>query len=182
MADLTEHRISGELVYEGKFLKINKDRVRLPDGSEAVREYVRHPGACVIVPEVRPGVFVVERQFRYPVGKVFVEFPAGKLDPDESLLACAKRELEEETGYSASDWEHLGTMHNCIGYSDERIEIFHARNLVAGEAKLDVGEFVELQEMSFDELRQGVLDGWLTDAKTITCLFWLAARRSGRSA
>lgn len=182
MADLTENRISGELVYEGKFLMVNKDRVRLPDGSEATREYVRHPGACVIIPEVREGVFILERQFRYPVGRVFIEFPAGKLDPDESLLACAQRELEEETGYSARDWEHLGTMHNCIGYSDERIEIFHARNLRAGKQNLDEGEFVELQEMSYEELKRGVLEGWLTDAKTISCMFWLAARKGFQTA
>ncbi len=170
--DLTERYIDGERAFDGKLLKVRRDRVALPDGSEATREYVLHPGACVVIPEVRPGVFIFERQFRYPLGQVFIEFPAGKIDPEESDLECARRELFEETGYKADVLEHLGRMHNCIGYSDERIEIFLARGLTSGQQSLDAGELVEVFEMTLEDAERAVLDGQITDAKTITCLFW----------
>ncbi|MFA9439465.1 NUDIX domain-containing protein [Uliginosibacterium sp. sgz301328] len=172
MESLNEERIDGARVYEGKLLKIDCDRIRLPDGSESWREFVRHPGAAIVIAETRPGVLVMERQFRYPVGRVFIELPAGKLDSDEDPIVCAQRELLEETGYSATEWRHLGTMHTCIGYSDERIEIFLARGLTLGAQQLDEGEFLEVFEMSLDEAEQAVLDGRITDAKTITGLFW----------
>lgn len=171
-AGLAETRIDGEQVFDGRLLKVYRDRVRLPDGSEAVREYVKHPGACVVIPEVEPGVLLFERQFRYPVGRVFLELPAGKLDPHETLLRCAQRELEEETGHTALTWQHLGTMHPCIGYSDERIEIFLARDLVAGEQKLDDGEFLELVHLPCGEAYRAVIEGRITDAKTVTALFF----------
>lgn len=170
---MIETKISGGEVYAGKILRVQRDKVRLPDGNEAEREYVRHPGACVIIPEVRPGVFVFERQYRYPAGQIFIEFPAGKIDPEDTLLGCAQRELLEETGYTAGRWTHLGPMYNCIGYSDEKIDIFLAQDLVAGEQQLDEGEFVELFEMTYAQAEAAVFDGSLTDAKTITCLFWL---------
>ncbi|MDO6386825.1 NUDIX domain-containing protein [Uliginosibacterium sp. 31-12] len=173
--DLTERLIEGGRVFEGKLLEVRRDRVALPDGGEALREYVQHPGACVVIAEVRPGILIFERQFRYPLGQVFIEMPAGKIDQTDSLLGCAQRELLEETGYSASSWQHVGRMHNCIGYSNEKIEIFLARELLPGKPELDEGEFVEVFEMSLDEAEQAVLDGRITDAKTITCLFW--ARR-----
>ena len=153
-------------------LKVQRDEVRLPDGRTASREFVRHPGACVVIAELRPGVLIFERQFRYPLDRVFVELPAGKIDSGDSILGCAKRELLEETGYTAATWRHLGTMHNCIGYSDERIEIFLAQGLTAGEQNLDEDESVEVFEMALDEAERAVFDGRITDAKTITCLFW----------
>lgn len=173
--NLIESRLDGELVFAGKLLKVQRDRVRLPNGREAMREYVCHPGACVVIAELRPGVLIFERQYRHPLGKVFIELPAGKIDPTDSLLGCAQRELLEETGYRAKRWQHLGTMHNCIGYSDEKIEIFLAQDLEAGPQSLDDGEFVEVFEMSLEDAEQAVMDGLITDAKTITCLFW--ARR-----
>ncbi|HEX5126471.1 MAG TPA: NUDIX hydrolase [Rhodocyclaceae bacterium] len=169
---LSEARIDGEQVFDGRLLKVYRDRVRLPDGSESWREFVRHPGACVIVAEIKPRVLIFERQFRYPVGRSFIELPAGKLDAQETLLACAQRELLEETGYSGGEWQHLGAMHPCIGYSNERIEIFFARNLNRGMQRLDEGEFLELVEMSLDDAEAAVFDGRITDAKTITALFW----------
>lgn len=171
MSDLTEKYLSGERVFEGKLLKIDCDTVLLPDGKESKREYVRHPGACVVVAEVRPGVLIFERQFRYPLRRSFIELPAGKLDPNEEPLTCAKRELLEETGYSASEWTHLGVMHPCIGYSDERIEIFLARGLVKGEQKLDEGEFLEVFEMTLEEAHRAVLAQKITDGKSVTALY-----------
>jgi ADP-ribose pyrophosphatase len=173
--NLSEVLIEGDCVFSGKLLKIQRDLVRLPNGAEARREYVRHPGACVVIPELRPGVLIFERQYRHPLGQIFIELPAGKIDPEDTLLGCAQRELLEETGYSAERWTHVGRMHNCIGYSDEKIEIFLAQNLSLGKTSLDEGEFVEVFEMSLGEAEQAVLDGLITDAKTITCLFW--ARR-----
>lgn len=170
--DLIETRIDGEQVFDGRLLKVFRDRVRLPDGKDAIREFIRHPGACVVIPEVAPGVLLFERQFRYPVGRAFLELPAGKIDPDEDLLACAQRELHEETGYTAASWQHLGTMHPCIGYSDERIEIFLARQLTPGEQRLDDGEFLEIFQMHVRDAEAAVLDGRISDAKTVTALFF----------
>lgn len=172
---LAETGVSSEQLLDGRMLKVWCDEVRLPDGAQAFREFVKHPGACMIIAEVRPGVLIFERQFRYPVGQVFLELPAGKLDPDESLLRCAQRELLEETGYVAQAWQHLGVVHPCIGYSNERIEIFLARGLSFEEQKLDEGEFLEVVEMPLAEAEAAVLDGRITDGKTITGIFW--ARR-----
>src|SRR5690606_19029682 len=126
MADthLKETRIDGDIVYDGSLLRIHRDQVRLPDGSTSQREYIRHPGAVVILPLLEDGKVLLERQFRYPNNQVFIELPAGKIDPDEAPLDCAKRELREETGYSAREWKFLCTIHNAIAYSDEHLDIF----------------------------------------------------------
>ena len=171
---LHESALDSERVFDGALLKVWRDRVRLPNGGESVREYVRHPGAVVVVAQLPDGSLLFERQFRYPLRRAFLELPAGKIDAGEDILVCAKRELREETGYEAAEWRHLGVMHPCIGYSDERIEIFAARGLhLAGEKTLDHNEFLEVVELSPDEARQAVWDGRITDAKTITSLFWL---------
>lgn len=169
---LYEATLSSELAYQGIFLKVYRDRVRCPDGREAGREYVRHPGAVVVIPVLPDGRLLFERQYRYPAGQAFIELPAGKIDPGEALLDCARRELEEETGYRARDWLHLGVMHPCIGYSDERIEIFLARGLEYVGHHWDEGEFLEFLDLSLAEACAAVLDGRITDAKTITALFW----------
>ena len=114
-SDFTEKKISSRSAYLGRLLKINEDEVSLPDGAKAWREYVLHPGAAVILPLFDDGSVLLERQFRYPLGQHFYELPAGKLEPDESPLETAKRELLEETGYEAAEWRELGRLHPCIG-------------------------------------------------------------------
>lgn len=170
--DLTESCLRSVQTYAGHLLDVYLDDVSLPNGTKAKREYIRHKGASVVIAELRPGVLLFERQFRYPVGQEMLEFPAGKIDSRDTPLGCAQRELLEETGYQASEWSHLGEMHPCIGYSSEKIEIFLARGLTKGKQKLDEGEFLEVFEMSLDEAEQAVFDGRITDAKTIVCLFW----------
>ncbi|MCL2524900.1 MAG: NUDIX hydrolase [Betaproteobacteria bacterium] len=173
-ADLTETQIASATVFTGVLLDVRKDKVRLPDGSEAVREYIVHPGAVVMLALLDNGKLLFERQFRYPLRRVFLELPAGKIDPGEDILTTARRELREETGYEASEWTHLGVMHPCLGYSNERIEIFAARGLRrVAQPQLDASEFLEVLELSPEEARQAVADGRITDGKTITALYWL---------
>lgn len=170
---LKEIQVDSETAYEGHFLKVQRDTVRLPDGKQSKREYIRHPGAVVILPLLDNGLVLLERQFRYPLQQVFIEFPAGKIDPGEDPLACAKRELLEETGYTAEHWEFLCTIHNAIAYSDEHLDIFLARKLTAGERRLDDGEFLETFIASVDDMLDWVRQGKITDVKTVIGAFWL---------
>ena len=173
-AHLREEKIDSTPVFDGKLLKVRLDRVSLPDGSETTREYVVHQGAVVVIPVLDSGELVFERQYRYPLQRTLLELPAGKIDPGEEILQTAKRELREETGYGADDWRYLGVMHPCVGYSNERIEIFLARGLRLGAdgQQLDHGELLDLLTLSLDDAVQAVRDGEVTDAKTITALFW----------
>jgi ADP-ribose pyrophosphatase len=172
-AHLKETRLDGALVYDGEFLKVQRDAVRLPDGKTTSREYIRHPGAVVVLPVFDDGSVLLERQFRYPLDRVFIELPAGKIDPHETSLVCAQRELQEETGYTAADWRFVCTIHNAIAYSDEHLDIFLARGLVEGERKLDDGEFLDVFKAPFAEMLEWVRDGQITDVKTIIGAFWL---------
>ena len=176
---LIETCLNSELLHEGGFLKLRRDTVRLPDGSQSTREYVMHPGAVVVVGLLGDGRVLMERQFRYPVGRVMTEFPAGKLDAGEEPLACARRELLEETGFSAREWAYAGPVHLAIGYSDEIIHMFFARGLEAGERRLDADEFLDVIAMSVPELLAGIRDGLVTDAKTLSCSLWLQNVVSG---
>jgi len=178
-AHLTETRVASQELLRGHFLYAMRDTVRLPDGNEAFREYVIHPGAVMVVAELPDGRLVLERQFRYPVQSVMVEFPAGKLDPGEDSLACAKRELLEETGYTARQWARAGVLHPVISYSTEFIDIWFARELTAGQRQLDAGEFLDVFSAGTDELLQWCRDGRITDAKTLTGVLWLQNLRSG---
>jgi len=172
--DLTERFVSGELVFDGALLEVRRDRVRLPDGAEATREYIRHPGAVAIVPLFDDGRVLLERQFRYPHRREFIEVPAGKLEPGEPPLDTAKRELLEETGHAAGEWTRLGVIHSAIGYSDEAIELFVCRKIEKiGEPKLDHGEFVETLIVGFDEALAMIRDGRITDAKSMCALLWV---------
>ena len=170
--DLAETLLAGEEVFSGRLLKVYRDRVRLPDGSESVREYIRHPGAVAIVALLDDDRVVLERQYRYPLGRDFIEIPAGKLEPGEAHLETAKRELREETGYVARDWRRLGIIHNAIGYSDEGIELWLAKGLERREQKLEPGEFLEVFSLPLAEARAMVRDGRITDVKTIAGLLW----------
>jgi ADP-ribose pyrophosphatase len=178
-AHLIETRVASQELLRGHFLHAMRDTVRLPDGKQASREYVIHPGAVMVVAELPDGRLVLERQFRYPVQAVMVEFPAGKLDPGEDSLACAQRELLEETGYTARQWARAGVLHPVISYSTEFIDIWFARDLTAGVRQLDAGEFLDVFSASADELLQWCRDGRVTDAKTLTGMLWLQNLRSG---
>lgn len=171
-SDFTEKKITSRAVYRGRLLKVNEDEVSLPDGSSALREYVVHPGAAIILPLFDDGSVLLERQFRYPLGQHFYELPAGKLEPDEAPIDTAKRELLEETGYAAAEWRELGRLHPCVGYSDERIDFFLARKLEFRGAHLDQGEFLETLRVPLAEGVDWIRHGRISDTKTILGLFW----------
>ena len=179
-AHLRETTLASEQVFRGRLLDVRRDTVRLPDGREAGREYIVHPGAVVVVPLLDDCRLVVERQWRHPMGRAMVEFPAGKLDAAEPPLACGVRELAEETGYRAAEWARAGVLHNAIAYSNEHIEIWFARGLTAGAQQLDAGEFLDVVTMTADEMLALAAGGGLTDAKTMVGLLWLQNWRAGR--
>lgn len=171
---LHESQLESTQVYRGKLLDVRYDRIQLPDGHESAREYVVHQGAVLIIPLLDNGELIFERQFRYPLRQAFLELPAGKIEPGEDILNTATRELLEETGHSASEWRYLGVMHPCIGYSNERIEIFLASGLQRESGQqLDHGEFLDVLNLSLDDALIAVRKGEITDAKTITALFWV---------
>jgi ADP-ribose pyrophosphatase len=178
-AHLVETRLASTEILKGHFLHAMRDTVGLPDGSQATREYVIHPGAVMIVAQGDDGRLVLERQYRYPVQAVMVEFPAGKLDPGEDSLACAQRELLEETGYTAREWARAGVLHPVISYSTEFIDIWFARGLVPGPRKLDAGEFLDVFTATPAELLAWCANGRVTDAKTLTGALWLQNVLSG---
>jgi ADP-ribose pyrophosphatase len=176
---LVETRVSSRCVFDGKLLHVRSDDVRLPDGHAATREYIVHPGAVLIVPVRDDGRLVVERQFRYPLNRRMIEFPAGNLEPGEDAIATAKRELVEEAGYEARAWTPLGNVHTVVSYSTEAIAFFVAEGLVPVGANLDHGEFLEVVDMSVDEMLAALDRGEITDLKTIAALLMYARRRGG---
>jgi ADP-ribose pyrophosphatase len=177
---LREGAVEPQQAWRGAFLDVRRDRVRLPDGSSSHREYIVHPGAVMIVPILDDGRLVVERQWRYPMGRAMLEFPAGKLEAGEAALCCAVRELEEETSYRAAEWARAGILHNAIAYSTEGIEVWFARGLAAGAPRLDSGEFLDVFEADAAELDLATQRGELTDAKSLVGLLWLQNWRAGR--
>ncbi|HEY1231437.1 MAG TPA: NUDIX hydrolase [Ramlibacter sp.] len=176
---LVERALSREQLLKGHFLHAVREEVALPDGGRATREFILHPGAVMVIPLLDDGRVVLERQWRHPLGRVMVEFPAGKLDAGEDRLACARRELQEETGYTAREWAHAGVLHPVISYSTEFIDIWFARGLAAGPRRLDDGEFLDVFAATPQELLAWCRDGKVTDAKTLTGALWLQNVLSG---
>lgn len=185
-AHLIETKLKSQALFSGHFLHAFRDTVALPDGSVTTREYVTHPGAVMIIAMLeepdQPLRLVMERQYRYPVQQVMIEFPAGKLDPKELTIQCAQRELFEETGYRAKQWAKAGVMHPVISYSTEFIEVWFAKDLSLGERQLDEGEFLEVFLQTPESLQEDCLNGKVTDAKTLTGMFWLQNVLQGKHA
>jgi ADP-ribose pyrophosphatase len=180
---LIEKKLTSTELFKGRLLHAFRDEVRLPNGLQTTREYVVHPGAVMVVPLLEDATgnlqVVLERQFRYPVGRVMVEFPAGKLDAGEACFQCAQRELREETGYSARQWAHAGVLHPLIAYSTEFIDIWFARGLQMGQRNLDEGEFLDVFTATPAELLDWCRQGLVTDGKTLTAALWLQNVISG---
>ena len=178
-AHLREERLSGGDVYDGVFLRMKRDQVSLPDGKQAVREYLIHPGAVAILAILDDGRVLMERQYRYPIAKVCMEIPAGKLEVGEDRIVCAQRELKEETGYEASRWSFIRRIHPVISYSTEFIDIYLAEGLVSGKSHLDDEEFLDVFAAPLEELLEWVEQGEITDVKTTIATYWLDRYRRG---
>ena len=170
--------VLSETLLSGKdsFIPLYRQQVRLPNGEISHRDIIRHPGACAIFALDENDRVIMERQWRAPVGHAVWEIPAGKIDPGEASLVCAKRELTEETGLVASEWTFLGTIHNALGYSNEHIDVYLARGFKHGERHLDDNEFLTVTSMPISQVRAMAVSGAITDAKTLAALFWFDAR------
>lgn len=179
VVDLKETCLDSTLMYDGNFIKVRKDHVRLPDDQVHTREYIMHPGAVAVLALLDNGNLVMERQYRYAPRREFIEIPAGKIDASEAILGTAQRELLEETGYVATEWTHLATTWPCIGYADERIEYFLARGLSQQGSRLDDGEFLEVFDLPLPEAVEWIRQGKINDSKTIVGLFWLEKTLKG---
>ena len=178
LPDFTERTIISRTVYEGRLLQVLEDEVELPDRRNARREYIRHPGAVVMIPLLDADTVILVWQYRYPMRRHFYELPAGKIDPGETPLQTAQRELREECGYDASSWRQLATLHPCIGYSDERIELYLASGLSRIAHPPEDGEFIERVTLKVPRALEWVREGRITDPKTIVGLTW--AERLGK--
>ena len=172
MSNLKETCLSSEHIYKGKFLDVWKDKVELPNGKTSSREYIKHPGAVVIIPVLPDRKIGLIRQYRYPMGMEQIELPAGKLDKNEDHLDTAKRELEEEIGYRANSMKEITEIHPCIGYSDERMWIYLAEGLSYTKTNQDLDEFVELMPTELNDSVEMVWSGKITDVKSIIGILW----------
>ena len=170
--DMSEKRLTSTTVFKGKLLHVMSDTVRLSNGRESVREHILHPGASMIIAMADEKTIVLERQYRYPLDRHFIELPAGKIDPGEDPLDTAKRELREECGYDAQEWRHLTTLHPCIAYANEHIELYLARDLASVGRQPDDGEFLEVLHVPITDALRWVREGHITEAKAVTGLLW----------
>ena len=176
---LREVRTGSEEIFNGVILHVQRDTVRLPNGSETIREVIRHIGAVCVIPVLENGDVVMERQYRYPLDRVILEIPAGKLDAaDEDRFSAIQRELREETGYTADEWTVLGDFHPAPAYSDEFITMYMARGLRKGDRHLDEDEFLDVYTIPLKDLVEDVMAGRISDAKTQVCIL-KAARLLG---
>ncbi len=172
MSKLKETRLSTTQVYKGSFLDVRRDQVSLPNGKTSVREWINHPGAACIIPVLPNGKIALIKQYRYPVQAEMIELPAGKLDVGETPEECARRELEEEIGYSAGKLTFVCNIHPAIGFASEKMWIYIAEDLTKTTDNTDYDEFLELMPTELDEAVQMVWDGKITDVKTIIGLLW----------
>jgi len=170
--DFSERPLSSRTVFQGRLLHVKSDQVSLPNGHQATREYILHPGAAMIIAMVDEQTLVLERQYRYPLKRHFIELPAGKIDPGEAPLATAQRELREECGYTAVEWRHLTTLHPAIGYANERIELYLARGLAQVGHQRDADELIEVLHVPVQEAMSWIRDGRITEAKAVTGVLW----------
>ena len=177
---LHEELLESRLAYDGAFLKLYQDKVRAADGHVGTREYVHHPGAVTVIALLDNGHIVLERQYRHPLRRTMIEIPAGKIDPGDAPLACAQRELLEETGYSAATWHYLGGFHNAFGYSDEKIEVFLAQGLKREQTSQDEGEVIEVFTAPLQEVATWIRNGTVTDVKVIIGIDWLQQWLAGK--
>ncbi len=167
-----EKCLSSQEVFSGRLLHVFKDTVRLPDGSESTREYIKHPGAAVVIPYCGDRRILMIRQYRYPVGQTLLELPAGKIDGQDSPDATIKRELAEETGYRPGIIIPIGLIHTCVGYSSERLYLYWAEQLQYAPLTADDDENIVTLEVPITDAMQMVYAGQITDAKTLIGLFW----------
>lgn len=171
---LIEKKVSSENVFDGVLLHVYKDKIELPNGNEAVREYIKHQGAVCVVPLTDEMEVVAVKQYRYPIGRVTIEIPAGKLDAGENILDAAKRELSEETGVESADIEYMGGLYPSVAYTDEIIHMYVAKNLVYGEAHTDDDEFLNVVKIPLKDFVQMVMDGQIQDSKTMAAILKVA--------
>ena len=178
--DLIEKKVSSEAIFDGVLLHVKRDTVTLPNGKEATREWIKHPGASSVIPILPDGRIILVRQYRYPIGEVTLEVPAGKLDaPDEDPLVCAERELSEETGYTAQKITKLTTIATTVGFSNEYIHMYKAEGLTPGPQHPDADEFINVVRLPLDEAVAMVLDGRIYDAKSVSSILMLERQRNG---
>ena len=178
-ANVMETKLSEDSVYEGSFLRVTRETVRCANGKIHHREFIRHPGATVIVVLDDKQQTVIEWQWREPCARAFVEFPAGKKNAGEDAFLCAKRELEEETGLVAGKLTYLGQIRNAIGYSDEVIEVFVAQEMTQGRKHLDDGECIDMKRVPFEDVYRACVTGAIEDVKTLVAAFWVKAWLAG---
>jgi len=171
--NLVEKVLSSEIAFTGRFLRIWRDDVELPNGHRSFREYIKHPGAATILPKLDNGKFLMVYQYRHSVGQVFLEFPAGKTDPGETTEMTAMRELQEEVGFKPGKLTLLTHIHPVIGYSNEKIDLYLAENLTPVAKHNDPDELLEIVELSLEEIRDKIWKQEVTDVKTQIAAFWL---------
>lgn len=176
MSKLKETKISSEQKFSGRLIDLYLDQVELPNGETTTREWIDHPGAVCLIPILPDGKICLIRQFRYGPGEEFIEIPAGKLDAGEAPLDCAYRELEEETGYRTNKLTFLTNIYPAIGFSNEKMWMYLAEDLVASTNNLDKDEFLELLPTPLDEALEWVWSGKITDVKTIIGILWAQKR------
>lgn len=179
--NLTESPIQSDVVFDGVLLHVRRDRVRLPDGGESVREWIEHPGASAVLPLFEDGTVLLIRQFRYPPRQEYLEVPAGKFDvPGEDPVELARREMAEEVGLTAERWTPLGTTHPCIGYSNEVIHLFLAEGLQETDVHVDDDEFIEPVRMPLAEAVELARTGQVLDSKSALTLLLAQAELDRR--